>query len=126
MSPTRRGAHGTKGDDVGTWAAGFVKTAIVVVAFVMAGGALAPGAWAAPGDFDQSLAGTGKVLTSGGAGDEIALAPNGKILQIGHSSGGWVLAQHLPDGSLDQSFNPGGAKPGMATVAGTAGGYVYG
>lgn len=86
--------------------------------------AVAPAAFANPGDLDSGFGSGGKVLT-GFAGTEsdnayaLALQSDGKILAGGgglgtdlgtcvSSASYWLLARYNTDGSLDQSFGSGG------------------
>ncbi|MEI7696295.1 MAG: delta-60 repeat domain-containing protein, partial [Chlorobium sp.] len=64
------------------------------------------------GSLDTSFNGNGEVITAvGGAGQDVALLPSGKILVAGSSGNNgnqdFVLAQYNANGTLDTSFNGG-------------------
>ena len=76
---------------------------------------------------DATLNGTGKLTTSIGPNYDkangLALQPDGKIVLAGQSctqidaSCVYALVRYNTDGSLDATFNPSGATPGILTTA---------
>ncbi|HKJ88945.1 MAG TPA: delta-60 repeat domain-containing protein, partial [Gammaproteobacteria bacterium] len=76
---------------------------------------IAPGAQAAAGDRDTSLAGDGIATWDGGKGLDlglsVALQPDGKVLVAGRTYSGsdddLALARFNGDGSLDTGFSAG-------------------
>lgn len=105
-----------------------VRTALPLVVFLLALGALAPAASARPGDLDPSFA--------GGAGTErfylsaekinlrgVATQPDGKIVLAGAEDDvGVIVVRLLEDGAFDPSFGSGGKVTTPFPGAGNFGG----
>jgi len=78
------------------------------------------------GTLDTTFAGVGYKLIDGGGNETlkgIKVKPNGKIIAVGSSdlAGDIFVAQLLPNGNLDTTFNPTGSTPGtlMLDLGGT-------
>ena len=96
--------------------------------FGLAALAAPPFAAAAPGDLDPSFGTSGKVLQAAGArnaGINAAVKqPDGKIVVAGFAeqsasepyNSDFLVARFNANGTLDTSFNPGGATPGIQTT----------
>lgn len=70
------------------------------------------------GTLDTAFGTGGKVITDFGSSDSgngVALQPDGKIVAVGSTSGGLVLARYNPDGTLDPTFGNGGKTTLTAT-----------
>ena len=67
---------------------------------------------AAPGDLDPTFGNGGKVITSGGGANAVAIQPDGKIIIAGFNGVGFsdsfALLRYNTDGSLDMNFGVGG------------------
>jgi uncharacterized delta-60 repeat protein len=66
--------------------------------------ALAPPAFAAPGDLDPTFSSDGKITPHHYEIDDVALQPNGKIVAVGPEE----LERFNPDGTVDEGFDPDG------------------
>ena len=80
----------------------------------------------ADGSLDSSFDGDGKAATDFGGDDygaDVAVQPDGKVVVVGGSVGGFALARHNADGSLDPSF---GGDGKLTTDFGGSGGAAYG
>ncbi|MGF1471805.1 MAG: hypothetical protein ACFB50_08705 [Rubrobacteraceae bacterium] len=78
------------------------------------------------GSLDTTFGTNGTVVTDVGSEgsqiDGVALQPDGKIVAAGftgdgRSSNEFALARYNPNGSLDPTFNPTGATPGIVTTS---------
>jgi uncharacterized delta-60 repeat protein len=80
----------------------------------------------ADGSLDGSFDGDGKAATDFGgddAGADVAVQPDGKIVVVGGSVGGFAVARYNVDGSLDSSFDGNGK---LTTDFGGSGSAAYG
>jgi uncharacterized delta-60 repeat protein len=80
------------------------------------------------GSFDRSFNGDGRAIVDAGGkdfGNAVAVAPGGKIVVAGQVRTGiatddFAVLRLEGDGDLDQTFNPGGPKPGVKVLDGDA------
>jgi uncharacterized delta-60 repeat protein len=80
------------------------------------------------GSLDRSFDGDGRAIVDAGGheyGNAVALAPGGKIVvagqvRTGRATDDFAVVRLEGDGDLDQTFTPGGPKPGVKVLGGDA------